>query len=162
MDWYLVFTKPRDESRALKNLLEGGVPCYLPLLKRSTVRRNVLLSVVEPLFPRYLFVQADLENDYYKIKYTRGVCGFVDFGEGPVRVDDEIIEEIRRREKDGFIEMVYKKRRFRKNEKIAIKRGLLKDLEVVFDGYLSGDERVSLLLNSVSANIKLNVPRHFL
>ncbi len=162
MPYYLVFTKPKEELKVVKNLTEGKINCYLPLLKKTTIRRNAVFTVIEPLFPRYIFVETELEKNYHKIKYTRGVGGFIDFGSGPVEVEPEIVKHIRDRERDGFIHMVNKKRRFTRNERIAIKRGMFKDLEVVFEGYLSGDERVTLLLNSVSANIKLNIPKYYL
>ena len=36
MHWYVVHTKPRQEQRALVNLMQQGYECYLPLVETDT------------------------------------------------------------------------------------------------------------------------------
>lgn len=57
MNWYLIFTKPRQEYRALENLQYQGFECYLPLLLSETVVSGVMALEHQPLFPRYLFIR---------------------------------------------------------------------------------------------------------
>lgn len=160
--WYLVYTRPKDEERVEKNLSEGGVTCYFPKLGRKMFAERNGARVIEPLFPRYIFVKTDICETYWKIKYTRGVVSFVEFGKGPTVVDGKIVERIRQRECNGFIPHPASKRKFRKNDSVSIKRGVLKNIDGIFDEYISNGERVLLLLESVSANIRVNIGTQYL
>ena len=55
-NWYVLFTKPRKETQVIDQLEERGLRAYLPLLPAP---RCLLHRSPRPLFPRYLFVQAD-------------------------------------------------------------------------------------------------------
>ncbi|MBS0465459.1 MAG: transcription/translation regulatory transformer protein RfaH, partial [Proteobacteria bacterium] len=59
--WYCVHSKPRAETLAAEHLLRQGYECFLPRILRRVAlpRAGRSRCVVEPLFPRYLFVQAD-------------------------------------------------------------------------------------------------------
>ena len=58
--WYLVQSKPRNEARALENLLRQGYETYLPLIEVERLQRGKLLKRLEPLFPRYLFLHLEI------------------------------------------------------------------------------------------------------
>lgn len=162
MNWYLVFTKPNEEAKVERQFADAKIEHLFPKIRTSRLRMRKLITVTEPFFPRYMFIRIDLEDNFRLIKYTRGVVGFVDFGNGPVTVDESIIKEIKAKEKNGYIEVNNNNRKYRKNDLLRIKRGVLKDIDVIFDGYLSGEERVSLLINNVSSNIKLNINKLYL
>lgn len=162
MEWYLVFTKLNEEERVARQLNGANIEILFPKIKKQRMRVRRIITVTEPLFPRYVFTRIDLEEKFRTIKYTRGVVGFVDFGLGPVTVDQGIVDDIRAREKNGYIDIRHSDKRYRKNELLRVKRGLFKDLDVIFDRYLSGEERVSLLLNSIDSNIKLNMHKYYL
>ncbi len=162
MKWYLVFTKLNEEEKVVRQFSGANIENLFPKIKKKRMRKRRIITVTEPLFPRYVFTRIDLEEKFRTIKYTRGVVGFVDFGLGPVAVDQAIVDDIRAKEKNGYIEITHSDRRYRKNELLRVKRGLFKDMDVIFDGYLSGEERVSLLLNSINSNIRLNMHKYYL
>lgn len=162
MEWYLIFTKPSEEAKVERQFAAAKIEHLFPKIRTKRLRMRKVIAVTEPLFPRYMFIRIDLEEKFRIIKYTRGVIGFVDFGDGPVLVDEAIIDEIKAKEKDGYIEATNSNRRYRKNDALRIKKGILKDIDVIFDGYLSGEERVSLLINNVSSNMKVNINKLYL
>ncbi len=53
--WYLAYTKPRQEEIARVNLEQQGFESYLPLYKKFKKTETGLVSVFEPMFPRYIF-----------------------------------------------------------------------------------------------------------
>ena len=55
--WYLLASKPREEKRARINLEQQGYTTYLPLVQRASRRGGKHSVRIEPLFPRYLFIQ---------------------------------------------------------------------------------------------------------
>lgn len=97
MDWYLIYTKPRQENLALQNLQQQDYTCFLPMLLREKVKRNTITTHEEALFPRYLFVQlsSDLNGPSWSpIRSTIGVCSLVRFGQKPAKVAPALIEAL--------------------------------------------------------------------
>jgi len=95
--WYLVQTKPNQESRAEENLLRQGFVCFRPQRPRPAPAKS-RAAASESLFPGYLFIQLDDVNDnWYPIRSTRGVNRIVSFGSQPTAVSETIIEAIRQR-----------------------------------------------------------------
>ena len=78
MEWYAVQTKAGQESTAERHLLNQAFDTFLPLLKSFRRRRGRWQTVIEPLFPGYLFVELDVEHqNTAPIRSTRGVIGLV-------------------------------------------------------------------------------------
>jgi len=143
--WYAVQTKPRAEHQAKEALLHNGVAVYLPLVKVARV--NPRARPVVPLFPGYLFAQADLgQVGQSAINWVPGVVRLVSFGGEPVAVPEAAIEHIKRRsaelEKSGEFGLGP----FRRGDAVRITNGPLKDLDAVFDQPLSAKGRVRVLI----------------
>lgn len=97
--WYLVYAKPRQELVARANLERQGYVVYLPFARQARRRAGRSVSVIEPLFPRYLFVHLHQENDNWApIRSTLGVVSLVRFGQFPAQVPDRLIDFLRARE----------------------------------------------------------------
>jgi len=74
MSWFVVHTQAHAEMRAIQHLERQGFRAFLPRIRK--VRRHARKSelVVTPLFPRYLFIDLDLETQPWRaINGTRGV-----------------------------------------------------------------------------------------
>lgn len=101
LHWYLVYTKPRQESVALENLERQNFNVYLPRYKKLKKPTKTSLTqdisvVREPLFARYLFVQpTHPEQSLSTVQYTRGVVCMVRFGTHLASVPQQLIEDIR-------------------------------------------------------------------
>jgi transcriptional antiterminator RfaH len=93
--WYVIFSKPQQEQRALRNLTEQGFTCYLPLLQRELVRKGKLTLSTEPLFKRYLFVQFDAHHSpWHVIRSTPGVTALLRFGDRLATVPAAMIDHL--------------------------------------------------------------------
>lgn len=88
-EWKLLYTKVRCESWSEANLRNQGFAVLLPRIRSK--------AGFAPLFPRYLFVGHVPGRDTRVLHSTRGVLKVVQFGERPVRVPPEVIEEVRAR-----------------------------------------------------------------
>ena len=63
-------------------------------------------KILKPLFSNYIFVLIDnLQDDWSKINYTRGVKKIVDFDGSFSYVPDEIINELKSKEINGLISL---------------------------------------------------------
>jgi transcriptional antiterminator RfaH len=97
--WYLVYSKPRQEKAAVENLLRQNYQVYFPQIRIWRTRRRNRQLVVEPLFPRYLFIHLDSQSDNWApIRSTLGVTSLVRFGAEPARVPDELIAYLQSRQ----------------------------------------------------------------
>jgi len=57
-NWFAVNAKPRQERIALEHLQRQGFTCFLPMAINPYQRRSAKGPRIEPLFPRYLFLNA--------------------------------------------------------------------------------------------------------
>ncbi len=91
-NWYLVYTKPKQENVALLNLQQQGFHAYLPLYKnfKNTPASGYL--GFEAMFPRYVFFRpANAEQSISAARSTRGVMCLVRFGFEPAMVKDTTV-----------------------------------------------------------------------
>tara|TARA_B100001029_G_C15012987_1_gene425426 strand:- start:760 stop:1302 length:543 start_codon:yes stop_codon:yes gene_type:complete len=129
--WFLIYTKPRQEKRAKENLNNQGIQVLLPLYLHIGLKK---LESVKPIFPRYLFVQIDLDKvNWASIKSTKGVSNLVFFGEKPAFVDKTLVKEI---EAKLDSQSVYRgnisTRVLKKGDKVQINKGPMKGVEAIF------------------------------
>lgn len=145
--WYLVRTKPGKEKWVRDQLLDKLPEVFLPMLKARMPRWGRLALSVTPLFPCYMFARFELSSRYFDIKYLPGVQGLVSAGTDPLVVPEAIIDEIRRRGIDDVIEIHEKP--FDNGQAVRVVEGPFRGFEAIFDRYLSGAERVAILLNTI-------------
>lgn len=94
--WYLIYTKPKREYQAREQLGRQGFETFLPLMRCKKRCQNRRVEVIEPLFPRYLFVHLSSTHDNWSpIRSTLGVTDLVRFGGNPARVPDQLIAFLR-------------------------------------------------------------------
>lgn len=150
LEWYLVHTKPQKERWVADQLSAIVADVFLPLLKARAPRWGRMAQSVGPLFPCYLFACFDLQERYFDVKYLQGVRGLVSAGKEALAVPPRIVEEIRRRTVNGVIQIEPKP--LSRGERVTVVDGPFRGLEAIFERYLSGSERVAILLNTIGAN----------
>ncbi len=131
--WFAVWSKPRQERIARDNLERQGFDCFLPEALNPYQRRSKKdRPRIEPLFPRYLFLNAVPETqNLATVRSTRGVVGLVRSGFELIRVPEYVIEMIKaRQDRDtGLIQL----------DPAPLKPG---DKVCVFDGPYTGIEGI--------------------
>jgi transcriptional antiterminator RfaH len=155
MNWYAVNTKPHQENSADLNLQRLNVETFFPLLKKDKTIRRKKQTVIEPLFPGYLFARFSLDTHYRAVHYARGVSKVVGFGMEPATVDEGVIESIKSRLQDGYITM--QPLSLVPGEVVQIQEGPFKGLEAVFEREMGDCQRVVLLLHALSYQASLIV-----
>jgi transcriptional antiterminator RfaH len=149
VDWYLVRTKPGKE-RWVSDQLSAIVPeVFLPMLEARTPRWGKMAWSVTPLFPCYVFARFDVRARYFDVKYMAGVQGIVSAGYDPLAVPTAIVEEIQRRGANGIVKI--EPRAFDSGDRVRVVDGPFRGLDAIFERYLSGAERVAILLNTIEA-----------
>ncbi len=159
LNWYALNSKPHCERIVLDALAARGIEGYLPLWQPARAGRRG--SGERPFFPSYLFAHVDLDAvGISALQYVPGVRRLVYCGEIPAPVPPAAIERIRARlagmeravtDAEGQI--------LTAGDRVLITGGVLAGLEAVFDGQLSSDERVRLLINFIRKNTRIQIDR---
>ncbi len=158
--WYAVYTKPNGESIAEVNLERQGFVVYLPRLKQARRRRGRWVGVVEPLFPRYLFVRLEMQRDNIApIRSTKGVTGLVRFGLEPAPVPEGFVESLQAAADEDTGCQVIDCTMFKKGDEVRILNGPFAGYNAVFQS-ANGEERVIILLNLMGRENAVTVSRH--
>ena len=149
--WYLLQTKFKQENKAAHELQQQNISVFLPLYKLEKMVKGNKVIKEEPLFSRYLFAWLDVENtNWTSVRSTRGISNFVAFGNGPVIVDQAIINELKQ------IDLLPKEAYFKIGEKVRVASGSLKGLNAVYQTS-DGLSRSYILLEFMQQNQYLSI-----
>jgi transcription elongation factor/antiterminator RfaH len=156
VEWYTLFSKPRKEAQIESYLKSKGFITFYPTIKVDPV--NPRAAKVRGFFPRYLFIQTDLEQvGISGLEWIPGAVGLVQFGGIPAPVPDEFIEQLRWRliqiERVGGLHLDGLK----KGDKVRITDGPFAGHEAIFDAHLSAEQRVQVLLHWLGRQTKVKV-----
>jgi transcriptional antiterminator RfaH len=142
--WYVVHCqslRERQVAAALENLL--GLATFLPEVRRR-YRGQVQQA---PFFPRYLFVQADLQEvQLSRINTAPGVLRLVSFGGVPQTIQASVVRAIREyvdhlNTHGGLLE-----HHFHPGETVRLTGGPMRGLEAIFMGPMKPSQRVQVLI----------------
>lgn len=156
MKWYVVHTKPRQESRALINLEQQGFQCFLPTIPKKRVSRRALQVTQEPLFARYLFIELDTElngKSWAPIRSTLGVSKLVTFGTEPARVDSSLIHLLREQQERLSQTPLSP---YQTGDLLTITEGPFKGIEAVYQ-MDDGEMRAMVLIELLHKPTKLKI-----
>jgi transcriptional antiterminator RfaH len=157
MRWFVVYTQPLKETVAKQHLEEQGYDVYLPMFKKTRRHARRTDEVLQPLFPRYLFVGLDLKLDAWRaVNGTRGVAYLLLNDGHPLGISTSIIEELKVLENDGVVPIECVST-FTKGESLRLVDGAFKDQVAVFQR-MDDKQRVQLFLNFLGRDTRITVP----
>ena len=158
--WYVIHTKPRAESTAVINLERQGFRVHFPRLVRPARIRGRWTDRIEPLFPRYLFLRADVATQSIApVRSTTGVAAIVRFGMEYATVPDALIENLRSRaEQDTGLHRLGRPL-FTPGDTVKVLEGPFRGLEGIFECQ-EGEERVLILLELLGRDTRVRIPVH--
>lgn len=154
--WFLVRSKPRQESVALTHLARQGYESYLPLFATEKLVRRKSTVVQEPMFARYLFVRLDTTGQgqsWSPIRSTVGVSELVCFGNRPARVDDALIATLRERE---ATQQASPTTLFAHGDSVRITQGAFAGLEAIYQ-MNDAEGRAMVLLDLLSKPVAMTL-----
>jgi len=160
-NWYAIHTKPGQEDLVENQLMRINLEILNPKQKREKVVWGITKTSIVPFFPGYLFAKFSPARFLHTIQYTRGVRYVLHFGATPVRVDEELIQNIRNRiGTDGCIAAQSKP--FVSGEHVSVNGGPLRGLRGIFKEEMRDGKRVLLLLEVLGVSAQVIMDRRFL
>jgi transcriptional antiterminator RfaH len=159
LPWYVVHTKVRQEQTACENLARQGYTVYLPRIKRLKRVRGQQQAQMEPLFPRYLFLQpGSSAHSIAPVRSTLGVATIVRYGQEPAVMRPETLSSIvdfeARWNQSGDEEISP----FQRGELVRVVDGPLSGLEGLISGV--SQERVVVLMQLLGADTRVSLSHH--
>ena len=127
--WYVLYTKPRHEIKALERLAQNGFEVYCPMkttLKQWSDRKK---KVSEPLLPSYIFIKTTEKNRPQPLK-DPSVLNYIFWLGKPAIVRDSEIDTLKgivSRDKVQEFEV----RKLKIGSEIVINKGLIKSKNAV-------------------------------
>jgi transcriptional antiterminator RfaH len=155
--WFAVYTKPRQEQIALQHLQRQGFKCFLPMAINPYQRRSQKSTRIEPLFPRYLFlnVAAGLQS-LGSVRSTRGVSTLVRFGADLAHIPEAVIRAIRSRCEAGTGLVRLDPAPVGPGDQVRVFDGPLAGVNGLFQAR-SGEQRALLLVQMMGRETKVEV-----
>jgi len=154
--WYVLYTKPHSEAIAQEQLERKEIPVFLPRIREVRFRNHKLHESIQPLFPNYLFARFTIPDEYYDVKWARGVKRIVGSGEIPIPLDDSIVVFLRAQTNEkGHIQPQSK---LKDGDKVRINQGPFAGLWGVVRGSVDAKGRVKILMDILSAGARIELP----
>jgi transcription antitermination factor NusG len=153
--WNLIYTRPQQERKVLKAMLEEGIDAFYPTMKSFRIWWDRKKCLDVPLFPSYVFVRLKDKAEYFKSLDIEGVLKYVKFGKEIATVAPAIVDNLKMVINSGR-EIEVSSDHFQPGAKLVIKEGVFAGLycEVVkHEGKRKILVRVSLLQRSVLLTI---------
>ena len=160
MNWYVAYTKPRQEKRAQENLVNQGFETFLPLIALEKLKQGSIERVIEPLFSRYIFVKLDPHTSPWgSIRSTLGVSRLLTLGGLPAAVPPGLVEGLKQTQqvlphltgKDITFQ-----RLLQSGNQVLFTQGPLKGLQGIFQQH-DGEARAMVLIEIMSRPHQLTV-----
>lgn len=157
--WYLVRTRQHKEPLVQAMLSKHAIDSFLPMLRNKQVCWGKEFLQLAPLFPCYLFARFDIQTTLHSIQRTQGAVGVVCAGSEPCEVPEFVIHEIKARQRNGMIELPDKA--YFSGQKVQVVGGPFKGIQAVFEKYLSGPDRVAVILKLIGGlDVRAVLPSH--
>jgi len=158
LQWFVVSTKPRREEFAQDQLRRRDVETFLPRVQKPG--RSQLRPLIAPLFPGYLFVHIELDEQYFNVVWTPGVGRFIGFGALPCPVDDAVIAFLYARAgREGIVRVDPV---FKEGDMVRVTHGPFEGLIGIIENPGCGRGRVRVLMELLRRQTRVEVPQHII
>jgi transcriptional antiterminator RfaH len=156
--WACAQLNPFQERLGLHLLELAGYVTYFPCIRvqRRVAPGHKRTEVSTGLFPGYAFVSIELQ--WHVAHRTPGVLRLVLDGEKPARVPDRVIDEIRKREVNGFIVLPKARAEFERGDKLLVTTGPFAGHLGLYAG-MKPRQRVEVLLMLLGSIRRVELPR---
>lgn len=160
--WYLLYTNPRAEKKVAVELQHKGYEVFLPLQRTLKVWSDRKKWVDEPLFKSYLFIQTQLEANFYQILNTPGVVKFISFQSTPSIVDPREINLVKLLMGENIdMSQDESSESWQVGEEVSVIAGPLIGTQGKLISTRTGNKML-IELHSIQQNILVSIPQQFL
>jgi transcription antitermination factor NusG len=148
MEWFALYTKPRNEKKVAENLAALGIEVYCPLVTTIKQWSDRKKKVESPLIPSYVFVKIEEANrkDVFQVA---GVVQYVFWLGKPAKIQPHEIEALKAQLATPVINVTIET--WTPNAQIQISEGPFKNQMAVVEKVSTN--KVTLILKSLGIRL---------
>ena len=151
MEWFALYTKPRNEKRVAENLAALGIEAYCPLVTTIKQWSDRKKKVESPLIPSYVFVKIE-ESNRKDVFQVAGVVQYVFWLGKPAIIKPQEIEVLKTQLAMPVVKVDIET--WTPNSQIQINEGLFKNQIAVVDKVST--HKVTLIIKSLGIRLIIN------
>ncbi len=156
--WFVARTHAHAETKAAAHLRRQGFDVYLPRFAKTRRHARREERVIVPLFPRYLFVQMDLNHARWRaINGTVGIERLLANGDRPAPIPEGTIDDLQNQERPNGLLTPASLVRLDRGAQLRLVEGAFAERVGIYER-MTADQRVVLLLNLLGREIRITVP----
>ncbi len=157
--WYALQSKPHHERHLSDYLSSEDIHVFAPVLHVKPV--NPRAARVRPYFPGYLFIQLNLGTvDVDRLRWAPGSIGLVQFDGQPAIVPENVIVQLQH-----FLSQLASQpslsaeaeKPLQPGDSVMIVGGAFAGYVGLFNRYLTGSERVHILLELLGRSVRAEI-----
>ena len=157
--WFVAYTVVAAEAKAEKEITEAGFEAFAPTITKISIKHGRRRSLLEPIFPRYIFVKFDRENDEWgAIQELKSVQFIIRNNTMPAKVPTIVVDRIRRAAEAGVFSS---KSALIEGDGVEIEEGPFRNLIGKVKS-ASPRKRVKVLLNILGQDTAVEIEACFL
>jgi transcriptional antiterminator RfaH len=156
VSWIVARTEPARERTAQHFLKLAGFSTYVPFIRERYAKGGRRRERLRPLFPSYTFV-AFQGGRWWDARWCVGVMAVIMNGGVPAQLSDQIVDEIRARERGGAVELP-RREKFKVGDRVRVLQGPFTDHFGLFAGQRP-HERVLVLLALLGSQQRVELPQ---
>lgn len=150
--WYVLQSQVNKEELLFKQVWAREIEVFYPCVLVNPVNRRS--KKIKPYFPGYLFVKGNLDELGYSLfQWMPYTFGLVFLGGEPATVADEFVRLLRRHLEQLNEQAKSRRDEFKRGDAIVIHSGPLSNYSGLFDSYISGTERVRIMLKMLNDRV---------
>lgn len=152
MEWFALYTKPRNEKKVAENLAALGIEVYCPLVTTIKQWSDRKKKVESPLIPSYVFVKIEEANrkDVFQVA---GVVQYVFWLGKPAKIKPHEIEALKTQLAAPVVKVAIET--WTSNTEIQINEGPFKNQTAIVDKVSTN--KVTLILKSLGIRLVLDL-----
>lgn len=140
--------------------LPRNIQTFLPLVRSRRRVRGRDRTLIEPMFPRYLFIAlADYRQDWGPIRSTRGVIGLVRLCDEVPIVPEVLIEELQRGQDESGAFDLTGRQQLKVDDPVEVTAGPFAGYQGIFQAR-TGEQRAIILLEILNRQRRIEIPTH--
>jgi transcriptional antiterminator RfaH len=152
-EWYVLYTKPRNEKKVDERLHEKGFETYCPVIFTIKQWSDRKKKVMLPMFPSYIFIKVE-EHQRVQVLSDPGVLNFVFWQGEPAKVRPIEIYAIKKIAEEGQSIQV-ESNQLNLGENLVIPNGPFKGLIGIVDAI--NDKIITITLKPLGCVVKFQL-----
>lgn len=150
MNWYALYTKPRNEKKVAQKLEAMGIEVFCPLVTSIVQWSDRKKKVQKPLLNSYVFVKIEEESKKNVLEVS-GVVRFVYWLGKPALIKDSEIETMQQYLTNPLVTVAVED--WKPNDKVLLKEGIFKNRVGIVKN--NSVNQVTLVIESLGIVLKI-------